>query len=540
MIMDKFWEEKINAIKKAIENKNLSFIYNEGIRDLAFYYRTYYDNDIVKDIIDNLFTLLVETNNSLLQLSLIYLVSEISFIQILEYEEYYKSKIPLIISEIISKANKVKTTIDKDYPNEYKLYSVLPKAISLYLAGNVKTMESTLTELQKTFPDNTRLNILLALAKTKTSTTIYKVNLIEVIKIAPNNIDKAIAQELVGDISDPLQSISWYEDSENIYSQFGLYRDLVRTYFKKIEKLKNDPSKKLNLAQESIKLSLTLLKLNEKEMAKKYLLEGFNILLQMSSYIEILEIIKNNNLLESFPESKEDFQNIVVKTFEKRIDLDPYNINIYLEYVDWLDKFNLKSQKESILKTAYKISIERRLKDKLMLISKIILEENPDNIENIIIYTDSLIMLDTPKEEITQFLINNIIKLQEKSKTEEYNILLKKFSSFIPSDTLKSIEKEKLLKKINSTNKKTEKINILREYINNYPEDFQIKHLYIVHMFNDNKGNLKEIAKDLYNFIYESKEWYKENINSLPESELELVVDILLENQDFKTLEEIL
>ncbi|MCS7243340.1 MAG: hypothetical protein RMJ36_01205 [Candidatus Calescibacterium sp.] len=93
--MDEFWKNKLDILKTKIEDKDIGYIYEQGVKDLAFYYRTYFDDNLVKNIVDDIINLLANTNNSLLQLSLIYLISEINFIQITEYEEYYKEKIKI-------------------------------------------------------------------------------------------------------------------------------------------------------------------------------------------------------------------------------------------------------------------------------------------------------------------------------------------------------------------------------------------------------------------------------------------------------------
>lgn len=533
--MDEFWKNKIDTLKTRIEDKDIGYIYEVGVKDLAFYYRTYFDDNIVKNIVDEIINLLSLTNNSLLQLSLIYLVSEITFIQITETEEYYKEKIRLILTDLISKINKIKTSVDKDYPLEYRLYSTIPRAVSLYLSGNLKTMESTLTELQKSFPENPRVNLLLGLSKSKTSSTIYKVNLIEVIKTSGNTLEKAIAQEFVGDISELLQSISWYEDSENIYSEYGLYRDLIRLYTKKIEKLKADQTKKMQLAIEYIKISNTLLKLNQKETAKKYLFEAFNILLQLNSYIEILDTISKNNLLETFSENMNDFYEIITKTFEKRISIDPYNINIYIEYANWVGKFNKKEKQEIILKNAYQISLEKRLNDKMLVISNLLLGIEPDNTEYISMHIESLIQNNHPKQKIEEFLIEKLTKLQQANKNQEYNLLVQKFSDIIPWDKIKNIQKQKILEQLDRAQTKEEKISILKDCISKYPDDHEIVHLYII-----NSPKTKTNLIELHKLILNSIDWYRKNLKYLSPQEIETIYNILLENQDFESIKKLL
>ncbi len=533
--MDEFWKEKIDTLKTKIEDKDIGYIYEIGVRDLAYFYRTYFDDNIFKNIVEDLVNLLIQTNSSLLQLALVYLISEINFIQITEYEEYYKSKINTIISEIISKINKIKTTLDKDYPQEYRLYSTITRSVSLYIAGNMKTMESTLIELQKSFPDNPKINLLLALSKTKTSSTIYKVNLIEVIKTSVNTLEKAIAQELVGDISELLQSISWYDDSENIYSELGLYRDLLRLYYKKTEKLKSDQTKKLQLAQEYIKLSNILLKLGDKEGAKKYLFEAFNILLQLNSFIEIIDIINKSDPLNTFPENKDDFLDIIIKTFQKRITIDPFNINLYLEYSNWLEKFNQKSKQEIVLKDAYRIAIEKRLTEKLLIISQNLLNIDPYNIEYISNYIEACSISNKSKEYIENFLLEKVKELQKEGKTEEYNILIQKFSSFISTEKIKNMEKQKLIEKINNTSNINQKLEIIKEYLTKYPDDHEIAHIYIINKAQNN-GNDQES----YKLIKSAIEWYRNNLSNIPSNELEAIFNILLENQDYETLQQLL
>lgn len=533
--MDEFWKTKIDLLKTKIEDKDISYIFDIGIRDLAFFYRTYFDDNVLKNIVDNMITLLIQTNNSLLQLALIYLASEINFIQITETEEFYKEKIRIILTELISKINKVKTNVDKDYPQEYRLFSSIPKAVSLYIAGNYKTMEATLLELQKSFSDNPRINLLLALSKIKTSSTIYRVNLIEVIKISTNNIEKAIAQELVGDISELLQSISWYEDSENIYLEFGLYRDLLRLYSKKIEKLKTDPTKKNQIAQEYLKLSNILLKLNDKNQAKKYLFEGFNILLQLNSFIEIIETIKKNNLIEVFPENKQEILDIIIKTFEKRINIDPYNINLYLEYAKWLSTFKETEKQLTILKTAYKISTERRLNDKLLLISQNLIQIDPINIENISIYIESMIINKVNEQEISDFLLQKLQELQKNGKINDYNYLIQKFSNILPLDSIKNMEKQKIMELINKTTNIQEKIKIIQDYLSKYPDDYEINHLYIIL-----KSSININDEELYSLILKSIDWYKSNIKNLKPNEIEIIYNILIEKRDFDNLQKII
>ena len=536
MIKEEFWKSKINTLKEAIEDKNIEYIYTTGIRDLALFYRTYFDDNILKNIVENLLALLEQTNNSLIHLSLIYLVSEMVFIEITEIEEFYKEKIKKLLAELTIKINKVKTTINKDYPEESKLYTSIIQSINMYFSGNLKTMESLLSQVQRSFPDNPKINLLLALCKTKNSSTIYKLNLIEVIKMSGNTLEKAIAQEMVGDISELLQSISWYDDSENIYSNLGLYRDLTRLYQKKIEKLKTDHTKKNQLAQEYIKLATTLLKLEEKEFSKKYFTEAFNILLQINSFIEILEIIEKNNLLELFPENKQELQEIIIKTFEKRITIDPYNINLYLEYSNWLTKLQLTEKQEIILKNAYKIAIEKRIYDKLILIAEKIMQIEPSNIEYISLYIESLTYNKQLSEEIYNFISKKLEELQKLGKINEFNILLQKYSKFIPEEKIKNMEREKLMSKLNQSITLEEKLQYLKEYINKYPNEYEIAHLYIVNKINQSKTNLSE----LYDLVINNIQWYKENLKNLKTNEMEIIFNILLENQDFENFKELI
>ncbi|MCS6956069.1 MAG: hypothetical protein NZM44_06930 [Candidatus Calescibacterium sp.] len=533
--MDEFWKNKLDILKTKIEDKDVGYIYEQGIKDLAFYYRTYFDDNLLKNIVDDIINLLANTNNSLLQLSLIYLISEINFIQITENEEYYKEKIRLILTELISKINKIKTNVDKDYPQEYRLYSTIPRAVSLYVAGNIKTMESTLIELQKSFPDNPKINLLLALSKMKTSSTIYKVNLIEVIKTSTNTIEKAISQELVGDISELLQSISWYDDSENIYLEAGLYRDLLRLYYKKVEKLKSDPTKKIQLSTEYIKLTNTLLKLGEKEIAKKYLFEAFNILLQLNSYIEILDIINKNNFIEIFPENINDFQEIITKTFEKRITIDPYNINLYIEYSNWLGRFNQKEKQQTILKNAYKICTEKKLNDKMLTIANTLLSLEPYNIEYTSMYIESMLNNNQSNEKIEEILFQKLEEFQKLSKNNEYNFIIQKFSHLIPWEKIKNMEKQKIIEEINNKTNLEEKLTTIKEYLSKYPDDHEITHVYII-----NKSKTKHEIKELHELILKSIDWYKNNLKHLNPSEIETIYNILLENQDFESVKRLL
>ncbi|MFN3996057.1 MAG: tetratricopeptide repeat protein, partial [bacterium] len=473
---------------KAIEDKNIEYIFNPGVYDLALFYRTYYNDEVLKTVITNLVDLLEKTNESLLHLSLINLATEIIFIQLTENEEYYKEKLKIVIVELISKISKIKSNVNKDYPQEIKLATAINTSLNFYLAGNFKNMEAVLLETQKNFPENPRVNMLLALSKTKTSSTVYKMSLIEVIKTSGNNLEKAIAQEMVGDISEVLQSISWYEDSENIYLSLGLYRDLVRLYQKKIQKLKTDNTKKLQLAQEYIKLATTLLKLKEKDSAKKYFFEAFNILLQLNSFIEIIEIIEKNNLIELFPESKNELQEIIINTFEKRKSIDPYNINLYLEYANWLKILNLKEKQETKLREAYQIAIEKRLNDKLINIAQNILNIDEQNINYICFYVDTLIYINK-NEEAVEFLSQKLDELQRTDQIQEYQTLIQKYSNIIPMDKIKNIEREKLISKINNIKDIKEKLSYLKEYTSKYPDDYDIVHQYIIFSYNSKSYN---------------------------------------------------
>ncbi|MEN3015172.1 MAG: hypothetical protein ABDH21_03830 [bacterium] len=533
--MDEFWINRINLLQTKLEDEDIGYLYEVGVRDLALFYRTYFDDEVFKNILENILNLLFQTQNSLIHLAIIHLLSELAFIQITEFEEYYKEKAKSMITEITSKISKVKTSIEKEYPQEYFLYSSIYSAIASFLGGNTKAMENTLLKAQKSYPDNPKVNLLLALAKTKTSSTIYKVSLIEVIKTSPNNLEKAIAQELVGDISELLQSISWYEDCENIYTELGLYRDLLRLYYKKIEKLKTDQTKKIQLAQDYVKISNILLKLGEKQQAKKYLLESFNILLQLNSYIEIIEIIKKNNILEAFPDSINEFEDIIIKTFEKRISIDPYNVNLYLEFANWLGTLSLTSKQETTLVTAYQICIEKRLNDKMIIVAKNLLSINPNNPEYISMYVESLIANQVSEQEIAEYITQKMQELKDQGKQQEYTFLIEKFQTLIPLQKIQTIEKEQLIEKINTITNPNQKINLIREYISKYPDDHEISHKYIITLYTSNQNKA-----ETYKLLLQSLEWYKDNIHKLDPNEIEIIYNILLENQDFENLRRII
>ncbi|MCX7870309.1 MAG: hypothetical protein N2485_01870 [bacterium] len=530
--MDSFWKEKIDNLNTAIENNDVDYLLANFVLDLAYYFRTFYDEKILHNVLEK-FNLIAK-NNVNLQLLILELAIEVGFCILSEEEEYYREVIRDNVRKIINVSAPYSSNFRKDFANKYNLLGGIYKTIEVidkinregFSEKEYKQIESNISNLYKFDPDNYKVGFLDALSKLNSSKTIFRKSLIDnVIKIISGNVlEKALAQEMIGDISEPLQSISWYDDAENIYKSLGLYRDLVRLSLKKIEKYKNDPSSKIFSAQTGIRASNWLLILDQKEKAKKLLFDSLNKFLQAQAYIELLETFNSFNIIENFPEEKSKLLEIILETFEKRLQIDPYNINLYIECSNWLEKFNVKDKKIEYLHRAYEMAKSKGIYNKLLDIANMLIDMGPLEGDYILKYVEALKLNGI---DPSNFLIEKINELQKYGKNDLIQYLFKTYSNLIPPDKIQQIEKENLLSSIKNLSLK-DKIKLLKDYIIKYPHDDEVKIIYL-----NNIIDLQGYYDEAYNILNENFENIIENKNKIDSNLKYKIYKLLLIKEDF-------
>ena len=62
--MDSFWKEKIDKLNSAIENNDYDYLMSNFVLDLAYYFRTFYDEQIFYNVLEK-FNLLAKNNINL-------------------------------------------------------------------------------------------------------------------------------------------------------------------------------------------------------------------------------------------------------------------------------------------------------------------------------------------------------------------------------------------------------------------------------------------------------------------------------------------
>ncbi len=533
--MDVFWKEKIDNLNTAIENNNIDYLLSNFVLDLAYYFRTFYDEKVLNSIVEK-FNLIAK-NNVNLQLLILELAVEIFFSILSEEEEYYRNILFDISKKMVALCSPYTSNLRKDFANKFSLLGGIYKAIELidkinregFSEKDYKQIEANIGNLYKIDPDNHKVGFLDALSKLNSSKTIFRKSLIDnVIKIVSGNIlEKALAQELIGDISEPLQSISWYDDAENIYKSLGLYRDLVRLSLKKIEKYKNDPSSKIFSAQTGIRASNWLLILNQKDKAKNLLFDSLNKFLQAQAYIELLETLNSFNIIGNFPEEKNRLLEIILETFEKRLQIDPYNINLYIECSNWLEKFNIKDKKIEYLYRAYEIAKSKGIYNKLLDIANILIDMDPLEGDYILKYVEALKLSGI---DPSNFLVEKINELQKYGKNDLIQHLFKVYPNLIPSDKIQQIEKENLLKNIQNFPPK-DKIKLLKDYIIKYPQDNEVKIIYLSNII-----DLQGYYDEAYNILNENFENIINNKDKIESSLKYKIYKLLLIKEDFEKI----
>lgn len=528
--MDSFWKEKIDNLNNAIENNDVNYLLSNFVLDLAYYFRTFYNENVLNNILEK-FNLLAKNNVSL-QLLILELAIEIYFAILSEEEEYYKKIINDTSRKLIALFSPYTANIKKDFSVKFNLLGGIFKTIEILDKINrdgfsdYKILEQNISNLYKLSPDNYKVGFLDALSKLNSSKTIFRKSLVDnVIKVTSGNVlEKALAQEMIGDISEPLQSSIWYDDAENIYKSLGLYRDLVRIGIKKIEKYKNDPSSKIFAAQTGVRTSTYLLIINQKEKAKNILFDSLNKFLQSQAYIELLEVFNSYDIIDNYSEDKDKLLEIVSQTFEKRLQIDPYNINLYIEYANWLEKFNVKEKKIEYLYKAYEIAKSKGIYNKLLDIANILLELDPLNGDYILKYVETLKL---NKIDPSNFLIEKINELKKYNKTDLIQHLFKVYPDVIPADKIQQIERENLLNSIKNLSL-ADKIRLLKDYILKYPQDNEIKFIYL-----NNIIDLPSYYDEAYNMINENFEIFVSNKDKI-ESDLKYkIYKLFLIKEDF-------
>ncbi|MGC8734680.1 MAG: hypothetical protein ACP5RD_06550 [bacterium] len=528
--MDNFWKEKIDDLNTAIESNDVTYLLSNFVLDLAYYFRTFYDENVLNSILER-FNLLAKNNVSL-QLLILELAIEIYFAILTEEEEYYRKLINDTSRKLVALSSPYTSNIKKDFLVKFNLLGGLFKTIEIIDKINkdgfsdYKLLEQNIANLYKLDPDNYKVGFLDSLSKLNSSKTIFRKSLIDnVIKVISGNVlEKALAQEMIGDISEPLQSLSWYDDAENIYKTLGLYRDLIRIGIKKIEKYKNDPSSKIFSAQTGIRTAGYLLILDQKEKAKNILFDSLNKFLQAQAYIELLEVFNSFNIIQNYSEEKDKLLEIISQTFEKRLQIDPYNINLYIEYANWLEKFNVKEKKIEYLYKAYEIAKSKGIYNKLLDIANILLEMDPLNGDYILKYVETLKL---NKIDPSNFLIEKINELKKYNEIELIQHLFKVYPDVIPSDKIQQIEKENLLNNIKNLSL-PDKIRLLKDYILKYPQDHEVKIIYL-----NNIIDLPSYYDEAYNIINENFEIFLNNKDKI-ESDLKYkIYKLFLIKEDF-------
>jgi hypothetical protein len=533
--MDSFWKEKIDNLNSAIENNDYDYLISNFVLDLAYYFRTFYDEQIFNNILEK-FNLLAK-NNITLQLLILELAIEINFSILSEDEEYYRKIIFDTTRKVIALSAPYGTNLKKDFSQKFSLLGGIYKVIEIVDKINrenlgekdYKQVEQNIANLYKIDPDNYKIGFLDALSKLRSSKTIFRKSLIDnVIKIISGNVlEKALAQELIGDISEPLQSLSWYDDAENIYKSLGLYRDLVRLNLKRIEKCKNDPSSKLFCAQTGIRTSNYLLILNQKERARNLLFDSLSLFLQAQGYLELLEALNSYNIIEDYPEDKERLLKIIIETFEKRLQIDPYNVNLYIECANWLEKFEVKDKKIEYLYKAYEIAKSKNISNKLLDISNILLKIDPLNGDYIVKYIEALKLNGMAP---SNFLIEKINELQKYNKTDLIQYLFKTYPQLIPSDKIQQIEKENLLNSLQKLSL-VDKIKVLKDYILKYPKDEEIKMIYLTNII-----DLPSYYDEAYAILNENFDMFVNNKDKVDTNLKYKIYKLFLMKEDFEKI----
>jgi len=533
--MDSFWKEKIDKLNTAIENNDYDYLVSNFVLDLAYYFRTFYDEQVFYNILEK-FNLLAKNNISL-QLLILELAIEVNFTILSEDEEYYRKLIIDTTKKVITLSGPYSTNLKKDFQQKFNLLGGIYKVIDIVSKINkenlgekdYKQLEQSIANLYKIDPDNYKIGFLDALSRLRSSKTIFRKSLIDnVIKIISGNVlEKALAQELIGDISDPLQSLSWYDDAENIYKSLGLYRDLVRLSLKKMEKYKNDPSSKVFSAQTGIRASNYLLLLDQKEKSKNLLFDSLNLFLQAQAYIELLEALNSYNIIENYPEDKEKLLKIIIETFEKRLQIDPYNINLYIECANWLEKFEVKDKKIEYLYKAYEIAKSKNIHNKLLDISNILLKMDPLNGDYIIKYIETLKLNGI---DPSNFLIEKLNELQQYNKTDLIQYLFKTYPELIPPDKIQQIEKENLLNSLQQLNL-ADKIKLLKDYILKYPKDEEVKILYLSNII-----DLPSYYEEAYNILNENFDIFISNKDKIDKNLKYKIYKLFLIKEDFEKI----